>query len=109
MALSGRSQRGLREKALGSLAEIFGVPQSRLRAALVDYATHNWSRDPFTRGTYSFTVAGEDDASAKLREPVAHTLFFAGEATADGAEVGTVHGALASGLRVAKEVRAQLK
>jgi monoamine oxidase len=36
------------------------------------------------------------------------TLFFAGEATADGEEVGTVHGALSSGVRAAKEVIAAL-
>jgi monoamine oxidase len=109
VALARRSKCGLREKALSSLAEIFGVPKTRLRAALVDYATHNWSRDPFTRGAYSFTVAGQENAAEKLREPMAHTLFFAGEATAEGAEVGTVHGALASGLRAAKEARAKLK
>lgn len=108
-ALARLSPRGLRDRALRSLAEIFDLPQSRLRAALADFATHNWSRDPFTRGAYSFTVAGEEGASDKLREPLAHTLFFAGEATAEGAEVGTVHGALASGLRTAREVRAALR
>jgi monoamine oxidase len=35
---------------------------------------------------------------------VRDTLFFAGEATADGEETGTVHGALGSGIRAAKEV-----
>lgn len=108
-ALARQSEHGILQKALASLAEIFGQPKSRLRAALADFATHNWSRDPFTRGAYSFTVAGQEGASAKLREPVARTLFFAGEATADGAEVGTVHGALASGLRAAHEVRTALR
>ena len=44
-----------------------------------------------------------DDASEWLREPVQDTLFFAGEATADGEEIGTVHGALSSGLRAAAD------
>jgi monoamine oxidase len=44
------------------------------------------------------------DAAAKLAEPVAGTLYFAGEATnADGYN-GTVHGAIATGLRAATEL-----
>ena len=106
--LANRSKCGIFEKALSSLAEVFGVPKTRLGGAVIDYATHNWSRDPFSRGAYSFIAAGQDDASEKLRQPIADTLFFAGEATADGAETGTVHGALASGMRAAKEVRIAL-
>lgn len=108
-ALLGRSKRGVFEKALTSLARMFGVSKGRLRAAVADWETHNWSRDPFSRGAYSFIAAGEDDAAESLREPVQDTLFFAGEATADGAEVGTVHGAFASGLRAAAEVGRSLK
>jgi monoamine oxidase len=67
---------------------------------------HNWSRDHFSRGAYSFPSAGHDEGPAKLAEPLRDTLFFAGEATASGEEIGTVHGALASGLRAAKEVLA---
>jgi uncharacterized protein with NAD-binding domain and iron-sulfur cluster len=37
-----------------------------------------------------------------------NTVFFAGEATADPAQVGTVHGAFASGIRAAREVAASL-
>jgi monoamine oxidase len=66
--------------------------------------SHDWTRDPFSRGAYSFTAAGQDLAGRELRRPVAGTLFFCGEATAEGAEVGTVHGALRSGLRAAREV-----
>jgi monoamine oxidase len=76
---------------------------------VVAWETHNWSRDPFSRGAYSFITAGHEDAAKKLREPVQHTLFMAGEATADSEEIGTVHGALASGLRAAKEVGAALR
>ena len=79
------------------------------RSAVVAWETHNWSRDPFSRGAYSFIVAGQENAAEKLRQPVQDTLFFAGEATADGEEIGTVHGALASGLRAAEEAGAALK
>lgn len=108
-ALATRSPGEILERALASLATIWGVPKKHLRRAVAGHATHNWSRDPFSRGAYSFVAAGQDTACEALREPVAHTLFFAGEAPADGAETGTVHGALASGLRAAEEVRAALK
>jgi monoamine oxidase len=109
LALARQPERAIFDRALGSLAEVFGRPQSHLRRAVADFATHNWSRDPFSRGAYSFIAAGQDAAAEKLRQPIADTLFFAGEATADGAETGTVHGAFASGLRTAKEAGAALR
>jgi monoamine oxidase len=108
LALAPRSKCGIFEKALSSLSHVLGARKKDVRAAVLAWETHNWSRDPFSRGAYSFTVAGAEDAAEKLREPVQGTLFFAGEATADGEEVGTVHGALASGLRAAEEVRKAL-
>ncbi|HEX2852879.1 MAG TPA: NAD(P)/FAD-dependent oxidoreductase [Opitutaceae bacterium] len=104
IALSKRSERSVVETALASLGRLLGVGKNKLKAALRDYQTHNWTRDPFSRGAYTFVAAGHDDAAERLREPVRDTLFFAGEATADGEELGTVHGALSSGRRAAKEV-----
>lgn len=109
VALAERSKRGIVDQALDSLGQIFGAAKRDLRRAVSGWAMHNWSRDPFGRGAYSFTAAGGEDAAARFREPVRGTLFFAGEATADGEEVGTVHGALASGLRAAEEVEAGLR
>lgn len=97
------------DRALGSLSLVFGKSKRELRAAMLGWATHNWSRDPFSRGAYSFIAAGADKAAEELRTPVQDTLFFAGEATAGGEETGTVHGALASGLRAAKEAAQALK
>ena len=105
--LSHRSESAIRAEALRSLSEVFNVALPELRAAVTGWATHNWTEDPFSRGAYSFIAAGHEDAAEKLREPVQDTLFFAGEATADGEEIGTVHGALASGLRAAREVAAR--
>jgi monoamine oxidase len=104
LALAGRSKRAIFERALSSLAQLLGVKQTALRSAVLSWDTHSWSRDPFSRGAYSFVSAGHDDAAERLREPVQRTLFFAGEATADGEEIGTVHGALGSGLRAAAEL-----
>jgi monoamine oxidase len=94
-----------RRRALQSLAQVLGVKPSLLAAAAAGWMSHDWSADPFSRGAYSFTAAGQDGAGRELRRPVAGTLFFCGEATAEGAEVGTVHGALRSGLRAASELK----
>jgi monoamine oxidase len=108
LQLMHRSSRGICETALASLSRIFGTPKHVLRRSLVDFATHNWTRDPFSRGAYSFIAAGRDEAAEKIRGPVEDTLFFAGEATADDEETGTVHGAFSSGLRAAEEARKAL-
>lgn len=107
-ALAHTSDRMIFEKALTSLAKLLSVSRMGLHEAVLAWQMHHWGRDPFSRGAYSFIAAGQDDAAGKLRTPVQDTLFFAGEATADGEEVGTVHGALGSGLRAADEVRRAL-
>ncbi|MGZ8263054.1 MAG: FAD-dependent oxidoreductase, partial [Burkholderiales bacterium] len=65
---------------------------------------HDWQRDPYARGAYSYVVVGGDKARAQLAAPLAGTLFFAGEAADAEGEAGTVAGALQSGLRAAREV-----
>ncbi|HVS52572.1 MAG TPA: NAD(P)/FAD-dependent oxidoreductase [Opitutaceae bacterium] len=107
--LARRSRCGVKEVALSSLARMWGVKKKSLRSAVRDWQTHNWTRDPFSRGAYSFTSAGHEAVPERLRQPVRDTLFFAGEAFAAGSEVGTVHGALASGERAANEILAALK
>jgi monoamine oxidase len=98
------SDRQIVARALHSLAEGWGCSVRELRRHLRGSCTHNWSRDPFARGAYSYSVAGFEHGPELLARPVANTLFFAGEATAE--ELGTVHGALASGVRAAEEVLA---
>ncbi|MEO5959339.1 MAG: NAD(P)/FAD-dependent oxidoreductase [Opitutaceae bacterium] len=101
---AGRSNSEIQTRALNSLSRILGVAVGSLRRALLGCLCHNWSRDPFSRGAYSFVVAGCDHFARRLRLPVQGTLFFAGEAVAEMGDTGTVHGALASGVRAAKEV-----
>lgn len=109
ISLGKRSEPSIKNAALTSLSRLFGVRKAAVNSAMRDYQTHNWSRDPFSRGAYAFVAAGHDDAAERLRESVQNTLFFAGEATADGEELGTVHGALSSGRRAAREVLVSLK
>lgn len=105
--LIGRTERAVRAAALASLADIFGVSPARLRRWFAGACFHDWSRDPFALGAYSFPAAGFEDGAERLAEPVGATLFFAGEATA--AEGGTVHGAIESGLRAAREAAKALE
>jgi len=76
---------------------------------LVDARLHNWQRDPFSRGAYSYVAVGGRKARSGLAAAVENTLFFAGEATDDSGEAGTVAGALASGERAAAQVLASFK
>ena len=70
----------------------------------VEVRFHNWSRDPWTLGAYSYVAVGGLGAQAALAEPVEGVLFFAGEATDADGEAGTVAGAIMSGVRAAREV-----
>ena len=67
---------------------------------------HDWQTDPFARGAYSYVAVGGDDAQQQLAAPVDETLFFAGEATDFTGHQSTVHGAIASGHRVAEDILA---
>jgi monoamine oxidase len=73
------------------------------RAAFVDGATHDWMRDPFALGAYSYVLTGGADARRTLAEPIEQTLFVAGEATATDGQGGTVNGAIRTGERAARE------
>ena len=80
------------------------MKQSDLKKLVVAAHTHDWQADPFSCGAYSYAVAGGAEAPRDLAAPIADTLFFAGEATDFTGHHGTVHGALASGVRAAQEV-----
>jgi monoamine oxidase len=69
---------------------------------------HDWQRDPFARGAYSYVLVGGNAARQSLAAPLADTLFFAGEATDTEGETATVAGALQSGIRAAREALASL-
>jgi monoamine oxidase len=65
---------------------------------------HDWHADLFARGAYSYVPARALPARRILAEPVEDTLFFAGEHTDLLGYGGTVHGAIASGHRVAQQI-----
>jgi len=102
--LSVESADSLLDHALESLTHIFGVSKGVLEESLAEFYTHNWQRDPLAAGAYSYIPLGGVDASAQLARPVDDTIFFAGEATNEVGHHGTVHGALATGIRAGREI-----
>ena len=102
--LLSAGEQAMRNHALKSLVTIFGVEQERLEKLLAEVYYHDWYGDPFSRGAYSYVPVGGLEAQAQLAAPIADTLFFAGEATNTEGHQGTVHGAIATGLRAAREI-----
>jgi monoamine oxidase len=94
----------LRDVAIRSLANAFGIESGVVREHLESWHTHDWANDPFSRGTYTYVLSGGMDAHKTLSEPLEDTLFFAGEATAGEGYNATMEGAMRSGVRVASEV-----
>jgi monoamine oxidase len=96
--LTSSSEKFLLRKALESVRSVL-----RSIEEPSGFAIHDWQADPYARGGYSYVRVGGTGAREELAEPLEETLYFAGEAT-DTEQSGTVGGALASGLRAAKEI-----
>ena len=96
-------------RATGALARQFGLTRREAGRKVAAGWVHNWVKDPFARGAYSYLLVGGSDAPAKLARPLARTLFFAGEASDPEGRTGTVHGAIATGRRAATQVLRTLK
>lgn len=92
------------DQALSTLALFFSMSSEELQHKLVASQIVNWPAEPFTRGAYSYATCDTPAAVKIMTQPVENTLFFAGEALHDGPQMGTVEGALASGLQAAKEM-----
>jgi monoamine oxidase len=107
IALSRLPPERIIQTALNGLGVMFDEP-ALVRSDFEGAVMHEWGRDPFARGAYSYLAVGGGRARAELGAPVAGTLFFAGEATSTDGQGGTVNGALQSGERAAREVAAAL-
>jgi Flavin containing amine oxidoreductase len=96
----GRGERHAVEAATDDLRRIFGS-----KAGIpIAWQMHDWNADPFACGAYSYVGVGGLEAPRMLAEPVENTIFFAGEATNTDGHCGTVHGAIATGIRAADQV-----
>jgi monoamine oxidase len=96
------------ERAIGSLVSAVGLDRRTIARHLLGTFFHDWQRDPFSRGAYSYPLVGGADAAKTLSRPVGGTIFLAGEATDAEGRNATVHGAIASGKRAASQVERAL-
>ena len=102
-AMARESRAFLREAAVRSLAEVFGITATTVQRHLRAFHTHNWLTDPWSRGAYSYIRVGGSGAPARLARPIDDTLYFAGEHVSAGRN-GTVEGAITSGYRAARQI-----
>jgi monoamine oxidase len=103
-ALAFKGEDYIVNAAVESLANALKMSLSSLESQLIAAIAADWQTDPFSRGAYSYIPVGAITAPLILAEPVANTLFFAGEATNSEGISSTMHGAIASGYRAAEEI-----
>lgn len=96
----------LLDQSLDSLAGALAIPRKQVEEQVVSWHLHDWSKDPFSRGAYSYVLTGGLDAYKALARPLQNTLYFAGEATVGEGFNATMEGAVRSGWRAADEILA---
>lgn len=94
----------LEQYLLRDLARVFERSDSSIRELFVRSFAHDWQRDPFASGAYSYPSVGAADVFTTISAPVKETLYFAGEHTDSTGHWGTVHGAVRSGHRAAAQI-----
>ena len=101
--LAGRGKDEIIASVIDSLRALFGrrIDYSSLMESVT---WHDWQRDPFACGAYSYVMARGATARRSLAQPLEDTLFFAGEAADTEGDAATVGGALQSGTRAAREI-----
>lgn len=106
--MSKWDEEAILQKALQTLSVVTGKSINFLNKELVQSYRHDWTKDPFSRGAYSYVLVGGIESSQLLQWPEDDTIFFAGEATSANDDRGTVHGAIDSGLRAAKQILSRI-
>jgi monoamine oxidase len=95
----------LRDRAIVAglleLKALFGeeVSEHYIGGQVVD-----WLDEPWIIGAYSYTPVRALHHREALAAPVRRTLFFAGEATSTNGHVGTVTGAIESGVKAVEQI-----
>jgi monoamine oxidase len=92
------------DAAIDALGRVLGCGREAVSRQVLSSHTHDWQKDPFAQGGYSYVPAGANGVMKVLADPVEQTLFFAGEATDTEGRSGLVHGAIATGERAARQI-----
>ncbi|MCJ2069073.1 FAD-dependent oxidoreductase [Methylobacterium sp. J-030] len=102
---AGGGADGVRRHVRAVLSDSFG--HHRLRDLSIP-AVSAWRHDPWSRGSWAVVPPGHAPARQRLHDPVAGTVWFAGEALSRE-QWGTVGGAYAEGVRAAEAVTLRLR
>ncbi len=102
--LSGKSNSFVVDRSVQTLGGLLHVEPKELHGMLEAAYFHDWQTDPFSMGAYSYGKVGANEAQEVIERPVDDTLYFAGEATDTSGNNGTVHGAIESGHRAARQI-----
>jgi monoamine oxidase len=100
---SNETDDNILEHGLNSLSSIFNIEIKILKQFLKAFYIHNWMKDQFSRGAYSYKSLTTEQGKIILLKPISITLFFAGEALAKD-YYATVEAALQSGKEVAEKI-----
>ncbi|MDB5230026.1 MAG: amine oxidase [Chitinophagaceae bacterium] len=97
-------EKSLLQLAISSLSGIFKKDEQTIQNLITGYQTVNWNTMPYVYGGYSYTTLHTASARALLRDPVAGSIFFAGEGLYEGPYSGMVEAAFQNGLNVAQSI-----
>lgn len=103
-AVKNKCDEDLLTMAVNSLASIFKRPGEDISKLITASKIINWTTDPYALGSYSYATVQSAEALKVLKQPVADTIYFAGEAVYDGPAMGTVEAALHSGKEAAEKI-----
>lgn len=103
-AISDKHSEEIFKFLISDLSRLLGSTSGEILPDLSAWYMHNWDKDPFSLGAYSYLAKGGITAVRRLAEPIDDTLFFAGEGVVDGPSRGTVDAAIATGLRAAQQI-----
>jgi monoamine oxidase len=87
------------ELGIQSLAAIFNTDEKMIRSLLLGSHVATWE------SAYTYPTPQSPTASALLRTPLKHTIYFCGEALYEGKSPGTVEAALVSARQMAAIIR----
>ena len=88
--------------ALDYLEQVFSVKD--IRSLFIKGKMVSWTNNPWIRGGYTFVPPGKFGSRQELAKSLDNKIYFAGEATVTDSNPATVHGAIESGIRAAKEI-----
>jgi monoamine oxidase len=95
--------------ALSTLSKLTKRTKTFLRDHLVSVHHHNWSKDPYSLGAYSYSGIDAGKKHPGIPACFENILWLTGEAFAPADGQGTVHGALEHGAEIAKKIAKRLR